>query len=104
MSNNKLAQYPNYYLQRDFKAYRNYIYAGIYQGWVRVLEDFALMAFMFVMYFYFCLGIIYQDGIGVEENETKAFEYFKKSAEKGYDKAQMRSEERRVGKECRSRW
>jgi len=27
-------------------------------------------------------------GIGVEKDETKAFEYYKKSSEKGYDYAQ----------------
>ena len=30
----------------------------------------------------FNLGICYQNGIGVEKDEIKAFEFFKKSAEK----------------------
>src|SRR6266498_5733756 len=34
------------------------------------------------------LGVNYQNGIGVEKDETKAFEYYKKSAEKGHDMAQ----------------
>src|SRR5687767_7422945 len=34
------------------------------------------------------LGNCYENGIGVKKDETKAFEYYKKSAEKGYNMAQ----------------
>ena len=35
------------------------------------------------------LGYCYEFGIGVEKNEVKAFEYYKKSADQGYLDAQL---------------
>jgi len=37
---------------------------------------------------YFLLGACYKSGMGVEKDETKAFEHCKRSAEKGHNKAQ----------------
>ncbi len=36
----------------------------------------------------YLLGVWYQSGIEIEKDEVKAFEYYKQSAEKGYNKAQ----------------
>ena len=55
------------------------------------------------------LGLCYLFGSELRQDENKAFEWVKRSAERGFVPAQrflgeFRSEERRVGKECRSRW
>src|SRR5437016_449937 len=55
------------------------------------------------------LGEMYARSEGVPQDYDKAMEWIQKAAAQGHARAQvdlgeMRSEERRVGKECRSRW
>ena len=61
----------------------------------------------------YCLGLAYANGSGVPKDEAEAVKWFRKAAEQNEAQAQVslglgyangRSEERRVGKECRSRW
>src|SRR5438477_10050485 len=56
------------------------------------------------------LGVAYYYGQGVPQDYAEAVRWYRSAADQGYAKAQLdlgsmyRSEERRVGKECRSRW
>ena len=50
----------------------------------------------------FNLGVFYNHGRGVSQDYNEAAKWYRKAAEQGL--ADARSEERRVGKECRSRW
>src|ERR1035441_3068965 len=58
------------------------------------------------------LGWCYDNGQGVAKDYVEAVKWYRQAAEQGHAEAQFnlgccyanRSEERRVGKECRSRW